>query len=293
MVWLNEHMENLDPGMKSIILEVAETSKYIRTKFQEKRGKAGSKNVYGEQQMKMDKWADQVLIENLSKLGAVASISSEEQEELLKCNPEGEYTVVMDPLDGSSLIDIDLTVGTIVGIHKGKDPFRKGKDLAGAVYVLYGPLTILTYTAGDGVHTFVLDKTEEYLLDEENLKIPDGKIYAPGGKRQDWIDRHMEYIKRLESSGYKLRYSGCFVADVHQILHKGGVFTYPALKEKPKGKLRFVVEAVPMGYIVKQAGGRISDGHIDILDIVPDDLDKRVPIYVGGQKEIDLIESME
>jgi fructose-1,6-bisphosphatase I len=258
-----------------------------------KKGKAGSMNVYGESQAKMDTWADEVLVESLRKVPSVASVSSEERAEIVRCNPEGEYSIVMDPLDGSSLLDIDLTVGTIIGIHKGKDPFKKGRDLAGAVYVLYGPLTEFVYTVGNGINSFVLDKTEEYTLAEEDIRMPEGKTYSPGGLRSEWIDRHVKYINDLETSGYKLRYTGCFTADVHQILHKGGVFSYPALKDNPNGKLRVLFEAVPMGYIIEQAGGKISDGHNDILDMTPDKLDMRAPIYIGGTREIDKIEKMD
>ena len=142
------------------------------------------------------------------------------------------------------------------------------------------------------MHSFVLGKTEEYELDGENLKIPDGKTYSPGGIRKDWLPRHRKFIEKLESEGYKLRFSGCSAVDAHQILHKGGIFCYPALKEKPEGKLRLLFEAVPMGYIIQQAGGRISDGSSDILEKLPDRVDIRVPLYIGGTDEIEHLESM-
>ncbi|MFO8050704.1 MAG: class 1 fructose-bisphosphatase [Thermoplasmatota archaeon] len=293
MITLEEHIKEVEPGLKKIIMDIAEKSKIIRTGFPTKRGKAGSENVYGEEQAEMDKWADELLVDNLKEIDSVASISSEERPDLIEADPNGRYSVMMDPLDGSSLLDIDLTVGTIIGIHKGKDPYRKGTDLACAMYVLYGPMNYLVYTVGEGVHSFILGKTEEYLLLEENMEIPEGKIYSPGGKRGDWTEKHRRYIRELEGNGYKLRYSGCFAADAHQILHKGGVFTYPALEDKPEGKLRLLFEAVPMGYLVQQAGGRVSNGEEDILEIVPHRLDIRVPIYIGGKKEIEMIEEMD
>jgi fructose-1,6-bisphosphatase I len=167
---------------------------------------------------------------------------------------------------------------------------EKGARMVAALYVLYGPLTILTLTTGKGVHEFVLDVTGEFVLKEEDIRIPGGKIYAPGAKRKDYLPAHAQWIETLEEEGYKLRFSGCFVADVHQILHKGGVFTYPGFKGKEKGKLRLLYEANPMGKIIAEAGGAISNGREDILGITPSAIDQITPIYVGGKKEIRLIE---
>lgn len=289
---LEEHIKDIEPELRELILEIAEISKIIRTGFVTNRGKAGTRNVYGEEQAQMDKWANTKIIEDLCKIDSVASISSEEESDVIRCNEDGKYSVMMDPLDGSSLLDIDLTVGTIIGIQLGDDPFRSGKKMAASLYILYGPLTVLTYTVGNGVHSFVLDKSEEYVLDRENIKIPEGKLYSPGGLREKWSKKHSRYIEELENRGYKLRYSGCFVADVHQILHKGGVFTYPALEDKPEGKLRLLFEANPMGFIVDNAGGRVSDGNENILEKKADRVDLRVPLYIGGSKEIQMIESM-
>jgi fructose-1,6-bisphosphatase I len=240
--------------------------------------------------MALDKYADAVFISGLKNSRLVRSIATEEQEKIITIdNPKNNFGVVIDPLDGSSLIDVNLCVGSIIGIYPGH-VLEKGAKMVAALYILYGPLTTMTLTAGKGVHEFVLDDTGEFVLKEQDIKIPEGKIYAPGALRKDYLPAHARWIEDLEQSGYKLRFSGCFVADVHQILHKGGVFTYPGFKGKEKGKLRLLYEANPMGKIIHEAGGAISNGRADILDITPDKIDQVTPIYVGGIKEIRLIE---
>jgi fructose-1,6-bisphosphatase I len=249
-----------------------------------------TRNTFGEEQMALDKYADAVFVSGLKNSRLVRYIATEEQEQIITIdNPKNNFGVVIDPLDGSSLIDVNLCVGSIIGIYPGH-VLEKGAKMVAALYILYGPLTSLTLTTGRGVHEFVLDDTGEFVLKEQDIKIPEGKIYAPGALRKDYLPAHARWIDHLEQAGYKLRFSGCFVADVHQILHKGGVFTYPGLKGKEKGKLRLLYEANPMGMIIHEAGGAISNGRADILDITPETIDQVTPIYVGGKKEIRLIE---
>jgi fructose-1,6-bisphosphatase I len=135
-----------------------------------------------------------------------------------------------------------------------------------------------------------LDDDGQFVLQEENIRIPEGKIYAPGALRKNYLEGHLTWIEALEADGYKIRFSGSFVADVHQILHKGGVFTYPGFIGKEQGKLRLLFEANPMGFIVSEAGGATSDGKGDLLSIQPEEVSQRVPIYIGGKKEIQMIE---
>ena len=250
-----------------------------------------TRNVFGEEQMALDKYADRVFISGLQDTRLARYIATEEQEKVIEIhNPKNNFGVVIDPLDGSSLIDVNLTVGSIIGIYPGH-VLEKGAKMVAALYILYGPLTVLTYTTGKGVHEFVLDDTGEFVLKEQDIKIPEGKIYAPGALRKNYLPAHAQWITHLEQAGYKLRFSGCFVADVHQILHKGGVFTYPGFRGREKGKLRLLYEANPMGRIIHEAGGAISNGRVDILDIMPETIDQVTPIYVGGKKEIRLIET--
>jgi fructose-1,6-bisphosphatase I len=250
-----------------------------------------TKNMYGEEQMPLDMYADDVFISGLQKTRLVRYIATEEQHTVIEvANPKNNFGVVIDPLDGSSLIDVNLCTGSIIGIYPGH-VLEKGATIIAALYILYGPLTTLTFTTGKGVHEFVLDETGEFFLRHQDLKIPGGKIYAPGALRRDYLPAHARWIKNLEHSGYKLRFSGCFVADVHQILHKGGVFTYPGFKGKERGKLRLLYEANPMGKIICEAGGAVSNGMVDILTIKPEGIDDVTPIYIGGKDEIRLIET--
>lgn len=247
-------------------------------------------NTFGEEQMALDIYADAVFISGLKNSRLVRYIATEEQRTIIEVeNPKTDFGVVIDPLDGSSLIDVNLCVGSIIGIYPGT-VLEKGSSMIAALYFLYGPLTTLTLTTGKGVHEFAMNEDGEFMLKHRDMKIPDGKIYAPGALRRDYLPAHAKWIEHLEADGYKLRFSGCFVADVHQILHKGGVFSYPAFKGKEKGKLRLLYEANPMGKIIHEAGGAISNGTMDILQITPLAIEDRTPIYVGSKREIDLIE---
>ncbi len=289
-MFLNEHLPDDTGDLKELILTISRLGKSIKDGFLLNQGVADTQNMYGETQVEMDKWADKVLVDGLRNLPFVASLSSEERDDVIYCSKDGRYSVTFDPLDGSSLMGINLTVGTIVGIFENPDPFRPGSEMVGAMYILYGPLTTLTYTIGKGIHEFVLDKDGNYLLQHENLIVGESKIYAPGALRKEWLPFHTRFIERMEKEGYKLRFCGSFVADVHQIIHKGGVFTYPASIGKDQGKLRLLFEANPMGFIIHHAGGSISNGDMDILKIIPEKLDQRVPIYIGGKKEISIVE---
>lgn len=291
---LQEHLtkHDVEGDLAKLIILISEQGKKIKDAFIGRQSYADSKNIYGEQQVALDKWADELLIEELKKSGLVRSIASEEQPDVVPVEgAQGKYSVTMDPLDGSSLIGVNLSVGTIIGIFQSDTPLHKGAEMVAAMYILYGPLTVLTYTVHNGVHEFVLNDTGEFVLQKEDVRIPEGKIYAPGALRKDYLPEHKQYIEKLEADGYKLRYSGSFVADVHQIMHKGGVFTYPGFQGREQGKLRLLFECNPMGMIVTEAGGAVSTGKENILEIQPTGVDNRVPIYVGGKKEIGLIES--
>jgi len=289
---LEEHLGGCDPGLKRLILRIGGVCKTIAKGFASRQSYTDTKNVYGEQQVAMDKWADEVLIAALKESGLVRYIASEEQPDVIEVpDAKGNFGVTLDPLDGSSLIGVNLAVGTIVGIHDG-NVLSPGANMLGAMYVLYGPLTVLTYTVKKGVHEFVLNPEGDFVLQKEDLKIGGSKIYGPGALRKDWLPAQKKFVSALEADGYKLRFSGSFVADVHQILHKGGVFSYPGFRGREQGKLRLLFEANPMGFVVTQAGGRISDGRGDILAIVPEAVSQRTPIYVGSLKEIELIEKI-
>jgi len=286
---IKEHLKGIDNELASLILKISEITKKISNELPYRRGKSETKNVFGEIQLAIDKWADQFLIDELRKTGLVKTIASEEQSDLVKVNEEGVFNITLDPLDGSSNIETNNLVGTIVGIYK-KDLPAQGKHQIAAIYVLYGPVTTLVYTAQTGVHEF-LETKKGFILKEENIKLPEpSKLYSIGGLRKEWQPSFREYIEDLERKGYKLRYGGSFVGDFNQILHYGGIFAYPALTTSPNGKLRLLFEGNPMSLIVREAGGASTDGQSSILEIEPKDLGQRVPTYIGNK---DLIEKLE
>jgi fructose-1,6-bisphosphatase I len=283
-----------DKNLTELILFLSRQALQVRRGFfctlRRKTTDTQTRNMYGEEQMALDKYADRVFISGLKRTRLARYIATEEQHQIITVDdPKNNFGVVIDPLDGSSLIDVNFCTGSIIGIYPG-NVLEKGAKMVAAMYFLYGPLTSLTITTGKGVHEFVLDENGEFFLKHRDIKIPDGKIYAPGAKRKEYHRSHAQWIEHLEHEGYKLRFSGCFVADVHQILHKGGVFAYPAFKGKEKGKLRLLYEANPMGMIICEAGGAISNGSDNILEITPESIDDLTPIYIGGKKEIGLIE---
>ena len=283
-----------DTNLAELILFLGSQAVTVKRGFlgtgQKTEAGSRTRNVYGEEQMPLDKYADGVFINGLKASKRVRYIATEEQEKVIEVkNPKNNFGIVIDPLDGSSLIDVNLCIGSIIGIYPGH-VLDKGSNLLAALYILYGPLTTLTFTTGKGVHEFVMDEKGEYVLRHQNIRIPAGKIYAPGALRKDYLPAHARWIEHLEQAGYKLRFSGCFVADVHQILHKGGVFTYPGIKGREQGKLRLLYEANPMGKLVHEAGGAASNGKADVLAIQPGAIDQVTPIYIGGKDEIAMIE---
>ena len=268
-------------------------------------GAAGSENVQGEQVQKLDLYANDKLIEMLRNSGECAGIASEENEEFIPIPPvdgkESKYLVVMDPLDGSSNIDVNVSVGTIFGIYRRKsDPagpctkedfLQKGKDLVAAGYVLYGTSTILVYSTGRGVNGFTLDPTiGEFCLSHQDVKIPqDGSSYSVNQGYYLKFDVEMRrYIDQCSDSNFGLRYIGSMVSDIHRILFKGGIFLYPNTRKYPKGKLRLLYECNPLGFIVEQAGGKAINCSLErILDIDPTDLHQRETIAIGSPKMVD------
>ncbi|HXX54573.1 MAG TPA: class 1 fructose-bisphosphatase [Methanoregula sp.] len=286
--------EGTEENLAELILFLSRLAPEVRAGFlsTKKRVPAGEKtrNVYGEEQMPLDKFADSVFVEGLKRERLARYIATEEQESVIEvAGAKHPFGVVIDPLDGSSLIDVNLCVGTIIGIYPGH-VLAPGSSMVAALYILYGPLTTLTITTGKGVHEFVFDDFGEFILSQQDIRIREGKIYAPGALRREYLPAHARWIAELEKAGYKLRFSGSFVADVHQILHKGGVFTYPGFAGREQGKLRLLFEANPMGKIIAEAGGAASNGKGNILAITPEAIDQITPVYVGGKKEIALIE---
>lgn len=288
---LRAHLESIDKNSAKIILAVAGCVPKIKESFFRGAEISGTQNIYGENQIELDKNADEIIISALKKSGLVKQIASEEQPNAIDVpNASAGYAVTLDPLDGSSCVKTNLAVGTIVGIYRTPNVLQQGKNLCAAFYILYGPITTLVYAAGNGVHEFALNEKSQFILRTENLKIGSDKIYAPGGTADKYLPAHRKWMDALSARGYKIRFSGSFVADCNQILHYGGVFTYPGLVGKEGGKLRLLFEGNPLSFIIANAGGSSSNGKISLLEVIPEKIDQRVPVYVGGKEEIALIE---
>jgi fructose-1,6-bisphosphatase I len=290
---LRRHLraQNISDNLIHLICEIAEASKYVINAVRTgDLGVAGTSNLYGEEQLALDVLSDRIMRKRLIHSGVVCNIASEEMDEIYQCqaNADGLYSVAYDPLDGSSLVDVNLAVGTIVSIYAGCDLLQPGRNQVAAMYILYGPRVSLVYSVGDGVHEFTMNNLMEFTLTRENIRMsPEGNIYAPGGLRNKYNAGDERFIRHLEDKGCKLRYSGGFVPDINQVLMKGkGLFMYPALNGAPNGKLRVLFELNPMAYIIENAGGAASNGHIPILDLQPESLDQRAPVYIGCKEDV-------
>jgi fructose-1,6-bisphosphatase I len=284
-------MAGVETELRRLIWQIAVTGKYISAKIHESNRKlAGFKNIFGEEQLALDKSSDAILKNQLQFSGFVREYASEEQDQIVQIGAGAEkYFVTADPLDGSSLVDTNLAIGTIIGIHNDA-MYGKGRDtMVAALYITYGPLITMVYSAGKGTHEFVLNREGEYVLSQENIRLKEkGDIFGLGGLRKDWTPEHLRFVEYLEAEGYKLRYSGGFVPDINQVLIKnGGVFTYPALKKSPHGKLRLLFELLPMAFLIEHAGGKATDGRRFILDIPVEDIGQRSPIYIGSRFEVE------
>jgi fructose-1,6-bisphosphatase I len=298
IVDLRRHMwmAGVEVELRRLIWQIAVVGKYISAKIHESNRKlAGLKNIYGEEQMALDRISDEIMKNKLQFSGFVREYASEELEDIVKIGTGKEnYIVTADPLDGSSLVDSNLAIGTIIGIHKESIMDCGRKTMVAALYITYGPLITMIYSAGKGAHEFVLDREGEYVLSQENIRLKDkGSIFSPGGLRRDWIPEHVKFVEQLEKDGYKLRYSGGFVPDINQIIiKKGGVFTYPALKKSPQGKLRLLFELQPMAFIMEQAGGLATDGNQDILSVKVENINQLSPVYIGSTYEVQMAKQM-
>ena len=269
-------------------------------------GETGTTNVQGERQQKLDVFANQALLHCLRMRDDVAILASEEDEDAVMFEGRGDsgkYIVVVDPLDGSSNIDVNVGVGTIFSVlakpaevsHDNPDAavLQPGTQQLAAGYVVYGSSTVLVYTTGHGVHGFTLDpEIGAYVLCHENIRMPRaGRIYSVNeANAASFPDCYQQYLSSLrggfEGRQYTSRYIGSLVADFHRTLLKGGVFLYPPTHEYPQGKLRLLYEANPIAFIAEQAGGMASDGRDRILEIEPREIHQRVPLCVGGWAEM-------
>lgn len=271
-------------------------------------GDAGGENVQGETQKKLDVYANDEFIRALKDRGEVCGLASEENEGVIEFKSgyavDGKYVVAIDPLDGSSNIDVNVSIGTIFSIYRRTsesgpatfdDFMQKGTEQVAAGYVIYGSSTMLVYTTGNGVNGFTLDPAiGAFFLSHPDMKIPeDGKIYSINeGNYSRFPEGVKQYIKYCQvedaetSRPYTSRYIGSAVADLHRNLIKGGVYIYPTTTASPNGKLRLLYEANPFAYLIEQAGGLATDGFDRILEIQPTSLHQRTPLFIGSKNMV-------
>ena len=275
-------------------------------------GFTGDNNVHGEKVKKLDIYAHDMLVRAMDHGGHLCVMASEEDEEIIPIPTKykiGKYVLLFDPLDGSSNIDANISIGTIFSIYrrvtpdgipgKVEDCLQPGYKQVAAGYVVYGSSTILVYTTGEGVHGFTLDPSfGEFLLSHENMQIPKkSHIYSINeGNYLYWHPGLKKYIKYLQEEDkkserpYSSRYIGSMVADLHRNLLYGGIFMYPADSRHPNGKLRLMYECNPMAFIIEAAGGRASNGKQRIMEIQPTDIHQRTPIFIGSEEDVKMVE---
>ena len=310
---LDTQPESATGELTAIFYDLAVAGKIIgaqtrRAGLLDMLGLAGKTNVQGESQQKLDLLADEIIVRLNDHTGRLAAMVTEERKDWVHI-PEGyqkgSYVLVYDPLDGSSNIDTNISIGTIFGIYhvldrdnpgRLEDCLQPGRNLVAAGYIFYGTSTMLVYSAGKGVHSFTLEPSMgEFLLSKENIRIPEPPAYyslnhAAGRTWCDGMNQYVSWLRDSYAPALSYRYIGSMVADFHRNLLYGGVFAYPATPAKPNGKIRLLYEAAPLAFIAEQAGGYGSDGKQRILDITPTDIHQRTPVFIGNR---DLVEKAE
>ncbi|AXG10655.1 class 1 fructose-bisphosphatase [Haloplanus rubicundus] len=266
---------------------VAAAAPEIRSGLPGRRETAGTENPSGERRLAADEYADELLEERLGRIDGVGAYASEEREGVVDTG-EG-CAVAVDPLDGSSNLQPNNVMGTIVGVYDAELP-ASGHDLVAAGYVLYGPITTMAFAREGTVTEYLIDDGESTVLNADVTLPADPTVYGFGGRVPDWPADVAGYVEEIESE-LKLRYGGAMIGDVNQVLTYGGVFAYPALQSAPEGKLRLQFECNPVGYVIECAGGRSSDGTGSVLDVDPTSLHQRTPVYLGNEALIDRLEA--
>ena len=267
-------------------------------------GEHGTMNIQGEEVKKLDVIANDIFIDSLSQSGDICAILSEEEDDFRPVNTsagkQGKYIIAIDPMDGSSNIDANVTIGTIFSIWKRQSPLgsevtlddwlQAGNEQVAAGYVVYGSSTMLVYTTGSGVNGFTLDVSiGDFCLSHPNMTTPPmGQICSiNSGNYRSFSEGMQEYIDYTNNKGYTGRYIGSFVADFHRNMVKGGIYLYPATEKAPNGKLRLLYECNPMAFLIEQAGGIATTGKIRVLDIKPTDLHQRIPLIIGSKDMVE------
>jgi fructose-1,6-bisphosphatase I len=303
--------------LSGILYDVALAAKMISSKVRRAGlvdilGALDSHNVQGEIQQKLDVFANEIIVKAMDHTGRLAAMASEEEPDIIPIPDEfkcGKYVLLFDPLDGSSNIDVNVPVGTIFSVLKKitrgsrgnlEDMLQPGRRQVAAGYVIYGSSTMMVYTTGQGVHGFTLDPSiGEFLLSHPNIQIPTRGRYLSvnSGYEQSWDTKVTALMRRyrgLDGAQKPMneRYVGSLVADFHRNLLGGGLFAYPANSHSPRGKLRLLYEANPLAFCVEAAGGAATDGRSDILNIMPDELHQRTPLFIGSKDDVQTAREM-
>ncbi len=305
-----------EPGLNALLLQITVACQAIAKQVEQGAlagiiGSAGSGNVQGETQQKLDILSNDILLQECAKEASLAAMASEEMETIHPANVNGEYLLLFDPLDGSSNIDVNVSIGTIFSVlrkkHQGaaheNDFLQVGREQLLAGYVVYGPQTTLVFTLGQGVHMLTFDhQTQQFVLIKENIQVQaDTKEFAINmSNMRHWaapvkryVDECLLGVEGVRQKDFNMRWIASMVADVHRILCRGGVFMYPWDKRDPTkpGKLRLMYEANPMSWLIEQAGGASINGTQSILDIPPEKLHQRVSVILGSKNEVSRIQN--
>lgn len=310
---LSQQPEYAKGDLTTLFYDIALAAKMIATQTRraallDTLGYEGTTNIQGEQQRKLDVYADDVMFKLNDHTGRVCAMVSEERENWIPI-PEnyakGHYVLVYDPLDGSSNIDTNVTIGTIFGIFRAlddskrgrlEDCLRSGRELVAAGYIIYGTSTMFVYSAGQGVHGFTLDpELGEFFLTHENMHFPEKPSYYSMnyGAYRFWepgVQEYGDWLQTIKEPRLSQRYIGSLVADFHRNLLYGGVYGYPAEAKAPNGKIRLLYEAGPMAFLAEHAGGYGSNGLKSLLDIKPESLHQRTPVFIGSRSLVEKAE---
>lgn len=304
-----DHFAFASGELSQLLRDIALASKVVNREVNKAglidiMGGMGSTNTGGDEQQKLDVLANIRFTRALQKGGEACALISEESETFMDLNNDGKYVIAIDPLDGSSNIDVNVSIGTIFSIYRRKskpgmpiqqeDILQKGSEQVAAGYILYGSSTMLVYTTGHGVNGFTYEPTlGEYFLSHPDMQMPaDGKIFSVNeGSYNSFSDGVKQYVQYCKESNYTGRYIGSLVADFHRNLLKGGIYIYPATAKDKQGKLRLMYECNALAFVAEQAGGKASDGTQRILDIQPTSLHQRTPFFVGSKNMVDKAES--
>lgn len=272
-------MQELISYIQKAVLDISNALKFPDTSYSQ------NYNATGDTQLKFDILSDEIITKTLSKCPSVKTIISEEKNEILTINENAKFVVAYDPLDGSSLMDVNFAIGSIFAIYEEK---ASAKNLKAALYSIYGARLELVICQ-NSPKLYRLDKNNDFVFIKELKMNEKGKINATGGTQKFWEEKHATFIKALFDESYRLRYSGAMVSDIHQILLKsGGLFSYPATKDAPQGKLRAFFEVFPLAFIIEKAGGKTSNGqNASLLELEFDEIHATTPCFFGSSYEIE------